>query len=553
MRFAIMNVGNVPVGSRFPAWQAACVRKIVDAGGIPSMLINVHCERDPRVPTTGLPHDTPWDMYSAIARRRVQALQSVSLASQLHDISTLEYSIVRQPNGTTGLPEAAVERVTASQLDFIIQFGSGELQGGILHAAKWGVWFFEYGASASEVVAFWEIYDGAACTAVSLIRRLNGEGASVLCEAVLNTNPAYPRNLNQILMAAAALPARVCKELSLGGEFVERPACHRTASRGRPGVGEMLACFVTSTLWKLRVHALRLYAHCWVIGTSEAPIEDMIRAQAPVGVRWVPAPGTGFVADPFLVEASDGRVSLLAEEFVESDGKGVIVEITLDRAGRLVERRAAISEGHHLSYPFVFEWEGTKYCVPEAANTNSIVLYRFDVNATAWIAYGPIVKGVSALDPTLFHHSGKWWLFCSDWTIGEGHDSLLIFFSKSLLGEWQPHPLNPVKRDVRSSRPAGPLFRVGDEIFRPSQDCSRNYGGGITINRITRLDDKRFAEEAVGHIGPDRASTYRSGIHTIGSAGGVTVVDGLCFRFAPLTKLGLRWKEESRKYRHQTD
>src|SRR5213596_456309 len=55
------------------------------------------------------------------------------------------------------------------------------------------------------------------------------------------------------------------------------------------------------------------------------------------------------------------------------------------------------------------------------------------------------------------------------------------------LGPWRPHPGNPVKVDVRSSRPAGGPFLFGGNLYRPAQDCSRTYGGGITINRVTHL------------------------------------------------------------------
>ena len=35
---------------------------------------------------------------------------------------------------------------------------------------------------------------------------------------------------------------------------------------------------------------------------------------------------------------------------------------------------------------------------------------------------------------------------------------LMLFFARSLVGPWVPHPLNPISQDVRTSRGAGSPF-----------------------------------------------------------------------------------------------
>ncbi len=52
------------------------------------------------------------------------------------------------------------------------------------------------------------------------------------------------------------------------------------------------------------------------------------------------------------------------------------------------------------------------------------------------------------------------------WTQGE----------EGLEGPWEPHRRNPVKCDVRGSRPAGTPFVHGGELYRPAQDGSKRYG-----------------------------------------------------------------------------
>ena len=91
---------------------------------------------------------------------------------------------------------------------------------------------------------------------------------------------------------------------------------------------------------------------------------------------------------------------------------------------------------------------------------------------------------------------------------------------------WEAHFLNPVKTDIRSSRPAGTPFSHEGELYRPAQDGSSSYGGSVTITRVDELTPERFREVAVATISPSPSDRYKDGIHTISAAGSRTVVDG---------------------------
>ena len=77
--------------------------------------------------------------------------------------------------------------------------------------------------------------------------------------------------------------------------------------------------------------------------------------------------------------------------------------------------------------------------------------------------------------------------------------------------------------------------------MRPAQDCSRTYGGAITFNRIVRLTPTAFEEEVVGRLAPEADGPYPDGLHTISSAGGVTIIDGKVLRFV-LTGAWAKWR-----------
>src|SRR6185503_19258450 len=134
-----------------------------------------------------------------------------------------------------------------------------------------------------------------------------------------------------------------------------------------------------------------------------------------------------------------------------------------------------------------------------------------------------LMNDVRAADATLAEIDGTWWMFVS---IAESSipDELFLFYADSPLGPWMPHRRNPVKSDVRSSRPAGNLFNWNDDVYRPAQDSSGRYGYAVTINKIVQLDAENFREEEVSKILPNWRNDLL-GTHTLSIADDLTVTD----------------------------
>ncbi len=61
-------------------------------------------------------------------------------------------------------------------------------------------------------------------------------------------------------------------------------------------------------------------------------------------------------------------------------------------------------------------------------------------------------------------------------------------------GSAEPGKVAPRPSAAEKDRPAGALFTVAGQIYRPAQDCSRTYGGAIVINKIERLTPEKFVE-----------------------------------------------------------
>jgi hypothetical protein len=221
------------------------------------------------------------------------------------------------------------------------------------------------------------------------------------------------------------------------------------------------------------------------------------------GFRTLPTPAGEEWADPFLL-AHDGRHHLFFEHLRAGCPRGVISHVELRDDGTATDSQVVLEHDSHLSYPFVFEQDGTVYMIPETLERGRIELYRAERVPDRWAFERVLIDGIRAVDATVFAHDGRLWLFAA---VAERRErisaQLALYHAGSLASEWQPHPQNPVVRDIARARPAGRIVRRFGGIIRPGQDCSGRYGGAIVVNRIDELNPDRYAETPVRRIRPN--------------------------------------------------
>jgi hypothetical protein len=207
--------------------------------------------------------------------------------------------------------------------------------------------------------------------------------------------------------------------------------------------------------------------------------------------------------------------------------RGHISVIELDRDGRASESRRILERPYHLSYPFLFEHEGTLYMIPESGENQTVELYRCTDFPHGWEFVHNVMEGVRAYDTTLLHRDGRWWLFTTlvETEGSSSWDELFVFSSDSPLSrEWTPHPRNPVISDCRSARPAGPIFEHRGALYRPSQNSSGRYGRGFNLGRIDVLDGDSYREEIVSRALPEWEDDLLA-THTFSRSGDLHVID----------------------------
>ena len=247
-------------------------------------------------------------------------------------------------------------------------------------------------------------------------------------------------------------------------------------------------------------------------------------AQRPARLqRLVPPPDRDW-ADPFIVERH-GRRHIFFEEYPYRTGKGHIAVVEIGANGEAGPVRRALVRPYHLSYPFIFSWNGALYMLPETAQNGTVELYRCEEFPDRWSLHKVLLQGINAVDATLLREPDRWWLFVNVAEPGaDPNEELHLYWSDTPLGPWHAHAANPVISDARCARGAGPLFRRDGVLYRPSQDCSQTYGHAVSINRIDVLDTQRYEETPVGRIGPEWSHEMRC-LHTFGALGRLRVVD----------------------------
>jgi hypothetical protein len=249
--------------------------------------------------------------------------------------------------------------------------------------------------------------------------------------------------------------------------------------------------------------------------------------QSPESIKKIIPPMDRFWADPFLI-CKNGFNYVFFEEYENKLKKGYISVLQVDNNGRLLEKEKVLERPYHLSYPYIFEYEGVHYMIPESTENKTIELYRCIDFPNKWEFVRDIMRNITAHDSSILIYNGKIWLFTciKQKEIRWNYDDLHIFYNSELFSDnWMPHPENPVMSDVKRARPAGKFFIYENKLYRPSQNCSGTYGRAININCIDFLDESSY-HERVEYEMDSRFDKRLTAIHTINSDNGITVMDG---------------------------
>lgn len=434
-----------------------------------------------------------------------------------------------------------VQAVRAHDLDVVLRLGFRILRGDALRIARHGVWSYHHGdnlVNRGGPPGFWEVMDGEAVTG-SVLQVLSDEldnGTVIYRSHALTDRRSVRRNQDNFYRKSAAFVTRKLRDLAADGPAAL--ACDPHADVYMPYTRRLYKEPTNAEMLKLGVRLARRY----VADKAQAAVYRDTWALACRVHAGAPGPDPGFHryklltpprdrfwADPCPVATDEGFV-IFVEELPFRTNKGHISALHLDRQGTLRHVEPVLEKTHHLSYPFVFDWRGERFMIPETGANRTVELYRATDFPRGWTLERVLMDGVYAVDATLVDIDGRWYMFANVGVEGTlNYDELHVFSAAAPDGPWRPHPRNPVKSDARCARPAGRLFWWNGSLYRPSQDCSGQYGSAIVINKVTRLTPTEFAERPVSRIEAKWAPGLL-GTHTLNSAPGISVADVLIRR-----------------------
>ena len=418
-------------------------------------------------------------------------------------------------------------RIQAARLD--VAFVLGDLDvASIAKHARYGAWRFCFGEGqdmCAKLAGVREAIEDSPVVASGIRIHRPGKPDRIACRSWSRNYLSVTRSRASMFAKTGEFVSRALRDLRAGGskwiELGTEPAGDPLphAFPAMPKLIRGLTSLSTRVVRRAAQKALKL--ETWSIADRFGPDDDWNGSLD--GWRRLDPPAGWFWADPFPIER-DGRYWIFFEEQPLGAAKAHISVVEVRKDGTTWGPVKVLERPYHLSYPFLVEEGGELYMVPETADNNTVEVYRCLGFPAKWKLERVLLEGVRCVDATLHREDGRWWMFANAAAPGaELNDELAIYSAEALLGEWRPHRRNPVKSDVRSSRPAGRLFRRGDGLYRPGQICTPLYGAGIALNRVTRLTSEEYAEEEAARIEPRDGRTL--GIHTFNRAGELSVAD----------------------------
>lgn len=235
----------------------------------------------------------------------------------------------------------------------------------------------------------------------------------------------------------------------------------------------------------------------WRDETAAWPVANPVLTCASVSDAGFPS---NFVADPFLYVQGD-ILYLFFETKNSITMQGDIgVARSTDNGATWQQLGIALDEDWHLSYPYVFDYDGQIYMMPEGSAKGELRLYRALNFPLTWKLEKTIMKK-PLVDSFIINHDGKYWLFGSDHSgIGTMKNGQLeIWYSISPLGPWKPHKKNPIYNTDKSmgARNGGRPFVHNGNLYRVGQDCGDTYGKRVHIFKVEVLTENEFREVKV--------------------------------------------------------
>ncbi|ARP87432.1 glucosamine inositolphosphorylceramide transferase family protein [Bordetella genomosp. 9] len=435
-------------------------------------------------------------------RHRAQ-LEPRDLRASLPEQTPLfELDVQAGPGGRVASDPDQLQALMALRLDVVLVLGAPAVRGQFASLPTHGVWMPVHSDLKDqrdvEHAGFWEVYQRADHTTVKLWRLGATEQADELLDSrSFNTEVFWLKNRARALSLGNLMMFDMLSALAQP-ERRRQPASslqiHTAMTRPRPAQWDG-AAYLARQAWLASSMVLRRAMKRnvrWRIGMCPTGRQEVVTSDAAV---LVPPKGR-FFADPF-VYTRDGQPYIFFEDYYFRERKGKISVATyIDGAFRFLG--VVLDLPYHLSFPFIFEFEGGTYMVPETCGNRTIELWKCREFPLKWELHATLMNNISAVDTIVFPYGGRWWLFTNiDRTDGVSHcDELFAFHAdRPDATVWTPHALNPIVNSPVKARNAGMIMTPEGTVIRCAQTQGfLHYGKGVSLNRIEVLTPQTYRE-----------------------------------------------------------
>jgi hypothetical protein len=408
--------------------------------------------------------------------------------------------------------------------DVMIKFGMGLLRDPDALNLKHGVVSFHHGdprVFRGRPAGFYEISKRERVCGV-IVQELSNklDGGTILAEAYSKVElDSYTRTLKNLYLAGVPL---LRKALNRNSQ-IENNANQKLGKNYRLPNNSLVLLFMVRLFWSKITKILKMlfFRKSWVVAISQKNKESIFEVYETKFVNSHVPSKTEFIADPFWINEKE----FVCEGLVKKEEQG---KIFLYRENEFI--KIDFGEIGHMSYPMVFRYEGRIYILPEMSQIDAQKIFEFDIE-TLRVTRSAQLQGledVRLIDPTIFAHDGKFFLFAG--VHDEANNVLRLFTANSLFGQYMEHPKSPIRIDPRGSRMGGPIVVWQNRRFRVGQDFSQKYGNGLLIFEVTELNSGNYSESLVKKIVFD--GSY--GPHTIDFNHEKVILDRYKERFDPL-------------------
>jgi hypothetical protein len=538
-----LNIGLLLDSYHVQAWVFQAIKRIIDSDYAEILLVVLtdRITNRNKLENHGFLTQLVDTIDTKLFVRQYNAVEQKELESILAGIDTFEICLEQDTNtGPSSVEE--IECIRKVNLDILVNFSHQHIDEKIASTSKYGVWQYCFGdhtITNGESAGYWEVIQNKPLTTAILYSQgVDSLSEKTLFQSNISTYKySFARNRSTLFWFASIFLIRQIELLARLGEkrfFQEISRYNHTPTP---------SCFPkynNPSGWDIFVGSMKLPGRI----INELLMRTFFRdtwylmygfnrelSMGVEGFKIIMPPKDRFWADPHIIQQGNNYY-IFIEEYIYHQRKGHISVIEIDSERNSKEPVPVLNKEYHLSYPSVFELDGTYFMIPESSANKTIDLYYCEEFPIKWNFKMTLLQGVHAVDTTVIYFQGKWWLFTG---INENGGvfpdvELFVFFSDNLFSsKWTPHPLNPVISGATSSRPAGRIYIQDGKLYRPSQDCSKIYGASFSINEINCLSDIDYAEEEIVTIKADWDNTVQA-THTYNRVGQLTVIDAFIRR-----------------------